>query len=105
MTRWLIRRIAQAVVTFAVAVVLMFVLMRLAPGDPLSRMQEDRPMSAAEVARLRAIFGLDQPMHRQFVEFVQGVVRADLGHSIEHGLPVKTICFYSDAHGHHHAGR
>jgi peptide/nickel transport system permease protein len=91
LTGWLIRRISQAVVTFAMAVVLMFVLMRLAPGDPLSRMQEDRPMSAAEVARLRAIFGLDQPMHRQFAEFVQGVVRADLGVSIEHGLPVNTL--------------
>ena len=30
-------------------------------------------------------------MHRQFVAFVQGVVRADLGQSIEHGLPVKTM--------------
>jgi peptide/nickel transport system permease protein len=69
----------------------MFVLMRLAPGDPLSRMQEDRPMSLEEVARLRAIFGLDQPMHRQFVAFVQGVARADLGLSIEHGLPVRTL--------------
>jgi peptide/nickel transport system permease protein len=91
LTGWLLRRVAQAVVTFAIAVVLMFVLMRLAPGDPLSRLQEDRPMSAAEVARLRAMFGLDQPMHRQFVEFVQGVVRADLGQSIEHGLPVTTM--------------
>jgi peptide/nickel transport system permease protein len=71
--------------------VLMFILMRLAPGDPLSRMQEDRPMSADEVARLRAIFGLDQPMHRQFVAFAQGVARADLGLSIEHGLPVSTL--------------
>jgi peptide/nickel transport system permease protein len=88
---WLIRRIAQAVVTFAIAVVLMFVLMRLAPGDPLSRMQEDRPMSPAEVARLRAIFDLDQPMHRQFIAFVQGIARADLGLSIEHGLPVTTL--------------
>ena len=91
MTGWLLRRIAQAIATFAIAVVLMFVLMRLAPGDPLSRMQEDRPMSADEVARLRAIFGLDQPMHRQFVAFVQGVARADLGLSIEHGLPVRTL--------------
>ena len=91
MTGWLIRRISQAVVTFAIAVVLMFFLMRLTPGDPLSRMQEDRPMSAAEVARLREIFGLDQPMHRQFARFVRGVVRADLGLSIEHGLPVNTL--------------
>jgi peptide/nickel transport system permease protein len=30
-------------------------------------------------------------MHRQFAEFVQGIVRADLGLSIEHGLPVKTL--------------
>ena len=51
LTRWLVRRIAQAVVTFAIAVVLMFVLMRLAPGDPLSRMQEDRPMSPEEIAQ------------------------------------------------------
>jgi peptide/nickel transport system permease protein len=88
---WLIRRIAQAVVTFAIAVVLMFVLMRLAPGDPLARMQEDRMMSAAEVAKTRAIFKLDQPIHEQFVAFVKGVLQGDLGLSIEHGLPVNTL--------------
>jgi peptide/nickel transport system permease protein len=90
-TAWLLRRIAQAVVTFAIAVGLMFVLMRLAPGDPLSRMQEGRVMSPEEIARTRAIFDLDQPIHRQFVAFVAGVLRADLGVSIEHGLPVKTL--------------
>ncbi|MBA3892432.1 MAG: ABC transporter permease [Gemmatimonadales bacterium] len=91
MTGWLLRRIAQAIATFAVAAVLMFVLMRLAPGDPLARMQEDRPMSGEEVARLRTIYGLDQPIHRQFAAFAQGVLRADLGVSIEHGRPVTTL--------------
>ena len=91
MTSWLLRRIAQAAVTFAIAVVLMFVLMRLAPGDPLSRMQEDRVVSPEEIARTRAIFNLDQPVHRQFVAFVEGVLRGDLGLSIEHGLPVNTL--------------
>jgi peptide/nickel transport system permease protein len=91
LTAWLLRRIAQAVVTFAIAVVLMFVLMRLAPGDPLSRVQEDRVMSPEEIAKMRAIFKLDQPIHQQFAAFVEGVLRADLGHSIEHGLPVNTL--------------
>lgn len=91
MTAWLVRRIAQAVVTFAIAVVLMFVLMRLAPGDPLSRMQENRAMSPGEIAKVRAIYNLDQPLHRQFVAFAKGVLRADLGTSIEHGLPVTTL--------------
>jgi peptide/nickel transport system permease protein len=91
LTAWLVRRIAQAVVTFVIAVVLMFVLMRLAPGDPLSRMQDDRAMSAAEIAKTRAIFNLDQPIHRQFVAFVKGVFRGNLGLSIEYGLPVNTL--------------
>jgi peptide/nickel transport system permease protein len=91
LTAWLLRRIAQAVGTFAIAVVLMFVLMRLAPGDPLSRMQEDRVMSPEEIAKMRAIFKLDQPIHRQFAAFVEGVLHADLGQSIEHGLPVNTL--------------
>lgn len=91
MTAWLVRRVAQAAVTFAIAVVLMFALMRLAPGDPLSRVQESHPMSPAEMARLRRIYHLDQPIQRQFAEFVRGVLRADLGTSIEHGLPVTTL--------------
>jgi peptide/nickel transport system permease protein len=91
LTAWLLRRIAQAVVTFAIAVVLMFVLMRLAPGDPLARMQEDRAMSPQEIAKTRAIFNLDQPIHKQFLAFVAGALRADLGLSIEHGLPVNII--------------
>ena len=91
MTRWLVRRVVQAIVTFAIAVVLMFVLMRLAPGDPLSRMQDNRPMSPGELAHLRAMYHLDQPIQRQFVEFARGVLRGDLGRSIEHGLPVTTL--------------
>lgn len=91
MSRWLLRRIAQAVVTFAIAVVLMFVLMRLAPGDPLSRMQDDRTMSREELAHLRAMYHLDQPIHQQLVEFGRGVLQGDLGVSIEHGLPVTTL--------------
>jgi ABC-type dipeptide/oligopeptide/nickel transport system permease component len=42
---WLLRRSGQAVITFAVAMALLFVLMRAAPGDPLSRLSEDRPLS------------------------------------------------------------
>jgi peptide/nickel transport system permease protein len=48
-------------------------------------------MSSQELARLRAIYHLDQPIHRQFAEFLKGVARADLGNSIEHGLPVTTL--------------
>jgi peptide/nickel transport system permease protein len=87
-SRWLVRRALQAVATFAVALVLLFVLMRAAPGDPLSRLGEHRPLSPEEIQVLRARYGLDQPIGKQFVSFLGGLVRGDLGVSIEHGRPV-----------------
>jgi peptide/nickel transport system permease protein len=88
---WLLRRALQALITFAVAMTLLFVLMRAAPGDPLSRLSEDRPLSPREVAVLRARYGLDQPVGRQFASFLRGLTGGDLGTSIEYGRPVSAL--------------
>jgi peptide/nickel transport system permease protein len=89
--RWLLRRTGQSLLTFAVAMVLLFVLMRAAPGDPLSRLSGDRPISPAEIATLRARYGLDQPIATQFLSFLKGLVSGDLGVSIEYGRPVTSL--------------
>jgi peptide/nickel transport system permease protein len=83
-TGWLLRRLLQAAATFAVAVLLLFVLMRITPGDPLSRLSEEREASEQELARLRTRYGLDQPIATQLRAFLGGVVKGDLGVSIEH---------------------
>jgi peptide/nickel transport system permease protein len=88
---WLVRRALQAVATFAVALALLFILMRAAPGDPLFRLSADRPISQAELAALRARYGLNQPVGRQLAAFVGGLARGDLGVSIEHGRPVTAL--------------
>jgi peptide/nickel transport system permease protein len=88
---WLLRRTLQAVLTFAVALALLFLLMRAAPGDPLSRLNADRPISPQEIEVLRARYGLDQPVGTQLLAFASGLVRGDLGVSIEHGRPVTTL--------------
>jgi peptide/nickel transport system permease protein len=88
---WLLQRALQAVATFAIALGLLFVLMRAAPGDPLFRLSADRPISQKEIEALRARYGLDQPVGRQLVAFVGGLVRGDLGVSIEHGRPVTAL--------------
>ena len=81
----------QALVTFAVALTLLFMLMRAAPGDPLSRLGENRPLSPKEIEVLRSRYGLDQPVTKQFVSFLQGLSRGDLGVSIEYGRPVTAL--------------
>lgn len=84
MRGWLLRRTVQAAATFVVAVLLLFILMRLSPGDPLGRLVGDRTVAPAELALLRARYGIDRPIAGQLGAFLSGVVRGDLGVSIEH---------------------
>ena len=88
MAAWLVRRFALAAITFGVVAVILFALLRAAPGDPLSRLTDDRPMAPAEVARLRALFSLDQPVLTQMGRFAGAAVRGDFGASIEY-YPVR----------------
>jgi peptide/nickel transport system permease protein len=90
-SRWLIRRTAQAALTFVIAAVILFFLMRLAPGDPLGRLSIDRPLTPHEIEMLRARYGLDQPLARQFTAWAAGLLHGDLGTSIEHGRPVTAL--------------
>lgn len=91
MARWLALRLLQAMLTAAVAIALAFVLMRTAPGDPLAELDEGRAVTAEQIAALRARYGLDQPVGRQFAAFAAGILRGDLGTSIAYGRPVTTL--------------
>ncbi len=91
MRRWLLHRTAQALITLAIALALVFLLMRLAPGDPLSRLSEDRPLTPTQIEDLRKRYGLDRPVGAQFAAFLRGLVRGDLGTSIQYGQPVTTL--------------
>lgn len=91
MGRWLLARGLQALLTLAIAATLAFLLMRLAPGDPLAALQGDRPLPPGTEAALRARYGLDQPAGRQYLQFLSGAVRGDLGTSIATGRPVTEL--------------
>jgi peptide/nickel transport system permease protein len=82
---------AEAVLTLSVAIVLLFLLMHILPGDPLSRLDEGRPLTAAQTQALRARYGLDRPLGSQLGAFIGGLARGDLGTSIEYGRPVSAL--------------
>jgi peptide/nickel transport system permease protein len=65
--------------------------MRATPGDPLARVTEGRALAPAEIAALRARYGLDQPVTAQFASFLRGLIQGDLGVSIEYGRPVTRL--------------
>ena len=76
----IIRLISLAVTFFGVAVVV-FVLVRVAPGDPIA-MMIGPGASAGDIADLRALYGLDKSIPVQFVIWLGHVLRGDFGVSI-----------------------
>jgi peptide/nickel transport system permease protein len=88
-TRYLVRRLVQTAVLLLVVSVVVFALVTQAPGGPGILL--DRNMGPAEIAQMRAILGLDQPLHVQYVRWLGQVLRGNLGVSYQAGVPVLEI--------------
>jgi peptide/nickel transport system permease protein len=87
MLTFTLRRLFEAVpVLFGVSVVV-FLFLHLIPGDPAITMLGERA-NAENVARVRAQYGLNQPLYVQYVKFAGGLLHADLGRSIRTNRPV-----------------
>ena len=85
MSRYVLRRLAIAVPTIFGITVLIFIAMRVLPGDPLamigSQGQSIRVLTEEELASARASLGLDQPLHIQYLRWLGDIARGDLGYS------------------------
>ena len=68
LTVWLLRRTGQAAAAFVIALTILFFLMRAAPGDPLSRLNEGRQLSPAEVAARCGLKYAPSPEQARVVE-------------------------------------
>ncbi|MBV7481447.1 ABC transporter permease [Bordetella sp. BOR01] len=86
---FLVSRLAKVVLVVLGVVIINFILIHLAPGDPASIMAgESGASDPGYVNELRQKFGLDQPIYRQLLIYLQGVAQLDLGYSYRSRLPV-----------------
>lgn len=92
MNRWnyVLIRVGQAIPTFFIIMFLVFMLVRLLPGDPASAILGDRATEEA-VARLNARMGLDKPLLIQFGIFIRNFFQGQMGDSISYKIPVSTL--------------
>lgn len=82
-------RVLQGIAALLVIATINFMLIRAAPGDPVSVMAGEAGASDPQfVAQLRAQFGLDQPLGTQLLNYLGHVVRLDLGFSYRQQQPV-----------------
>ena len=87
MIRFLVRRLMQNVLLLAVMSVITFTLLHLAPNSPFV-IEGDPSQSVADVQRLRANYGLDQPLPVQYALWVGRLLQGDLGRSYATPEPV-----------------
>lgn len=86
MIRYIVRRLLGAIpVLFGLSVVL-FAFVHLLPGDPCSAILGQHRTEAA-CARLRANLGLDDPLYVQYLSYLGGLLRGDLGASVINNKP------------------
>ncbi len=90
MTRYLFRRLLEAIPTLLGVVVLMFLFVRALPGDP-ARLYAGLDATAEEVVEARERFGLDRSLPEQFGRYVLNLTQGDLGRSFRSDRPVLSL--------------
>src|SRR3990170_3354407 len=93
MARFFAGKGVQYALVLLFAVTLNFLLPRMMPGSPLVFLAGEDVgfMSEAQRGQLIQAFGLDRPLWRQYVIYLAGLARGDLGHSFQQGRPVAEI--------------
>jgi peptide/nickel transport system permease protein len=82
------RRLLVAIPVIWGVATIVFLLMRVIPGDPAQLMLSSTGGSAEQIARLRKSLGLDDPLLVQYGRFIGGAVHGDLGTSLRNKQPV-----------------
>ncbi len=78
MERMILKRLLLVPPTLLAVVTIAFVLMRAAPGGPFDL---ERPLDPAAMENLKRVFGLDEPLWRQYLDYLAALAHGDLGPS------------------------
>ncbi|MEY4977425.1 MAG: hypothetical protein RIQ97_2620 [Pseudomonadota bacterium] len=91
MIKFLFRRVLQLVVTLWAVATLIFFMLRVLPGDPVEfkYLSDGGTMTAEQLQVQRARFGYDKPLPEQYVQWIGGLARLDLGTSVWSENPIR----------------
>ncbi len=94
MKGFVLRRAIDSIILLVIAILFNFVLFRMMPGDPtIALLGRETQLTAYQQAEIRKRYGLDKPLHEQFIIYLQKLVKGDLGVSIDSYKPVTDEIF------------
>ena len=91
MLQYIARRVLQFIPVFLGVTLLLFILTRVIPGDPMAMMSGQRVQSPVILAQMRQAYGLDLPLWQQYLKYLSDILHGDFGTSITTGRSVSSI--------------
>jgi peptide/nickel transport system permease protein len=89
LTAYLLKRVLSLPPTLLGVSLVTFLFLRLIPGDAIAaRLGTSTALSPEQLVRMRALFGLDEPLHVQYLTWLGSLLRGDAGFSVRSGQPV-----------------
>jgi peptide/nickel transport system permease protein len=92
MLRYFAHRLIEAAIVLLLMSICIYGLIGLMPGDPIDLMLSGDPnVTSEDIARLKALHGLDQPLYERYWHWFRDAVQGDFGYSRTHARPVLDI--------------
>lgn len=89
--QYALERLLQAIPLILGILIINFLLINLAPGDPITALVGDFPVPGDYIERVREQYGLDQPLPIRLFQYIANVVQGDLGYSFKYRVPVSEL--------------
>ena len=96
MLRYILHRVMMMIPTLLAISILVFVIIQLPPGDYLEShiaelQSQGESVDQEKIRFLREHYGLDKPLHQQYLYWLWGMLQGDFGYSFEYNLPVSDV--------------
>jgi peptide/nickel transport system permease protein len=91
MAIYILKRLFLTIPMLLGIVILVFLMVKLVPGDAVSAMQGQLKLSAEQMASIRQALGLDEPLYVQLGNYLLGLMSGDLGRSLFGGRPIRDL--------------
>ncbi len=91
MAFYILKRLILTIPMLLGIVILVFLMVKLVPGDAVSAMQGQLKLSAEQMASIRRALGLDEPLYVQLGNYLLGLARGDMGRSLFGGRPIRDL--------------
>lgn len=91
MLKYILRRILQQIPILIGISILVFLIIQIAPGDPLADMYQNPNLTYEQIEQVREAYGLNKSLPEQYIGYMKGLLQGNMGQSYQYRTPVTQL--------------